>query len=181
MSLKWMFHIVLKKWSGYISWSYLFQRPMPSLTALSQPLPPWQIWGEKSEKNGEKRDFAMPFQNTIRFLFCLGGTSPGRAGVGSLWPSAHPTLLKGEREETYLLYNVRIINLAFWAQNHHPPFSIGSLQKARFLHSFLGINTLFTSSCWETEFGAAITMWISLKIWGLGLRIWFAFTFSGIF
>ena len=76
----------------------------------------------------------------------------------SLWPSAHPTLLKGEREETYLLYNLRIINLAFWAQNHHLPFCIGSLQKARFLHSFLAINTLFMSSCWETEFSAAITM-----------------------
>lgn len=54
------------------------------------------------------------------------GNSISVTPLVSLWPSAHPTLLQGEREETYLLYTLRIINLTFWAQNHHPLFSIGS-------------------------------------------------------
>lgn len=49
---EWIFNIVLKKWSGYISWSYLFQRYIPILRAMSQTLPKFAKFGGKSKKNG---------------------------------------------------------------------------------------------------------------------------------
>lgn len=86
--------------SEEMKWIHLLKLFVPETHAQPKsfvPTPPSVTnSGGKIEKNGEKRDFAMPFQNTIRFLFCLGGTGLGRAGVGSLWPARSSGSLPGQ-------------------------------------------------------------------------------------
>lgn len=70
--------------------------------SFGQPPPSVPNWGESLRRTGE-RDGALLAQNTIGFLFWVGGSGPGKAGAGLHWQARNTSSCPGRLTSTSAL------------------------------------------------------------------------------